>query len=344
MKKYKPNFNDPRTIRRINKSLNWALACLSPTKPKQWSTRKIDSVFGNQGNKLSKMIREQLLTVYDSYYNPEQGRSKTYLLNLQGAQSLGYKIGRQIIPCALHLHQEKIRSADQLWGKQIAQGVFEYQEKSNRLWNDIQNLDNATRKPLFANYGYVHEYDIKSAAPTILYQLAKHSGLTRPVPTVEEYLQDPDQLRTSLANNLGIDRKTAKQLITSRFAGARFGRENSLFKQLNQDTHTHWLLKNDVWFELLSQDIKKIWDAIKKNESCGRMTARTKWSVYFREELRVMRSVHKYLDRTSLRYFHEHDGWRCDSPIDIRELKLHIQKQTGYWIEFDWEVFELDRK
>ena len=141
-----------------------------------------------------------------------------------------------------------------------------------------------------------------------------------------------------------MDRKTAKQLITSRFAGARFGRENSLYFQLGQDPHRLDLLKNDPWFEQLSVDIKKMWDSIKAHEQLGRMNAKTKWGIYFREELCVMRSVHKYLDRTSVRYFHEHDGWRSNTPIDIRELKLHISKQTGYWIDFDWEVFELDRK
>lgn len=338
MTKYTPNWNDPRVKRRINTSLDYAMACLSAEKPKAWGTRHIDHWFGNQGNRLSKMIRQELLKCSNPYYNPLTGKAKQYLLNQPGAVKLADKIGRQIIPCALHLQQEKIRCADRLYGETIASGAFEYTLKSSRLWNDIQNLDNDTRKPLFANYGYVNEYDIKSAAPQILYQLARHSGMTRPTPTVECYLADPTQHRQQLAQYLAVDVKCAKQLITSRFAGARFGQDNSLFQQLNRSWHKHTLLKQDPWFEQLSKDIKKIWDAIKQSESQGRMTARTKWGIYFREELRVMRSVHRYLDKTSVRYFHEHDGWRCDSAIDLRELKLHVKKQTDYWLEFDWEL------
>lgn len=334
MKKYTPNFKDPRTQRRINSSLDWALACLSPSKPKQWSTRKLDSVFGNQGNPLSKMIRQQLLICTDPYYNPEQGQAKKYLLNLQGAQSLGYKIGRQIIPCALHLTREKIASADRLYGATIAQGSFEYKLKSSRLWNDIQNLDNATRKPLFENYGYIHEYDIKSAAPTILYQLVTQYTPTIEIPTIKQYTQDPNYYRQQLAHEIGIDAKTAKRLITARFAGGRFGSQNSLFHELNQSWIYHNRLKQSLWFEQISEELRVLWREIKTSEELGRLSARTKWSVYFREELKVMRSVHRYLDKKSITYFHEHDGWRSTSAVDVRELKLHVKKQTDYWLDF----------
>lgn len=338
MSKYTPNFKDPRTQKRINRSLDYALANLSPTKPKEWSTRQIDRWFGNQGNPLSKMIRQQLLIVNDPYYNPDQGRAKKYLLNLQGAQTLGYKIGRQIIPCALHLGQEKISSADRLYGLQIAQGTFEYTQKSSRLWNDIQNLDNATRKPLFANYGYIHEYDIKSAAPSILSQLALGYNPQLEIPTIKAYTQNPNLYRQQLSEEIGIDVKTAKRLITARFAGGRFGSQNSLMRELNSSWIYHNRLKQSVWFEQISEELRVLWHEIKTSEGLGRLSARTKWGVYFREELRVMRSVHRYLDKNSITYFHEHDGWRSRESVDLHQLKLHVRKQTGYRLEFAKEV------
>ena len=334
MTKYTPNWNDPRTVKRINSSLDYALANLSPTKPKQWSTRHIDRWFGNQGNPLSKMIRQQLLICTDPYYNPEQGQAKKYLLNLQGAQTLGYKINRQIIPCALHLTQEKISSADRLYGAAIQQGKFEYKLKSSRLWNDIQNLDNATRKPLFENYGYIHEYDIKSAAPTILCQLATQCNPQIEIPTIKAYVADPLYYRQQLAEEIGINIAVAKKLITARFAGGRFGSRNSLFQELNCSWIYHNRLKQSLWFEQISEDLRVLWNQIKISEELGRLTARSKWSVYFREELRVMRSVHRYLDKKSITYFHEHDGWRSTSACDVRELKLHVKKYTDYWLDF----------
>ena len=341
MTKYIPNFNDPRVVKRINRSLDYAFANLSETKPKQWSTRHIDKWFGNQGNNLSRMLRQQLLIVADPYYNPLTKTAKKYLLNLDAAINLANKVNRQIIPSALHIQQEKINSADRIFGNEIAQGEFVYKSKSNRLWHDCQNIDNTTRKQLFANYGYVHEYDIKSAAPTLLYQLSRACGLTRSTPTIQQYLTDPEYYRNKLAHDLEVDRKTAKTLITSRFAGARLGTQNSLMQQLNNNRIRYERLKNNEWFDSLTKDIKKMWDAIKLHESTGRLSVRDKWSIYYREELRVMRLVHKFLEQQGIsKSFHEHDGWRSCSAIDIRQLKLSIHKASGYWIDFDYEVFD----
>lgn len=344
MKKYTPNFNDPRVVKRINTSLDYAIACLSPTKPKQWGTRQLDVWFGNQGNPLSKFMRSHLLTITDPYYNPERGVAKKYLLNLQGAQRLGKLIGREIFPCALHITQTQLECANRIYGEQIAQGTFEYRERSNRMWNDIQNLANSTRKPLFANYGYIYEYDIKSSAPNILAQYSRHCGLRKPTPTVDEYLADPTQARLRLEQLLHTDSKTAKQLITSRFAGARFGPKNSIITQLNRNWHQYNTLKQDDWFELLSKDIKLLWDSVRDYQGVTRLNSSAKWNIYFSEELRVMRAVHKYLDKTNVRYFHEHDGWRSTGSCDIHQLKLHIHKTTGYWLDFDEQVYEINRE
>jgi len=344
MKKYNPNFSDPRIQKRINRSLDYAFANLSTTKETQWAKTQIDRWFGQSQNPLSAMIRSELLICSNPYYNPEAGVAKKYLLNATGAAKLCSLVGRKFIPCALHLKMEKFTSADTLYGKTIESGDFQYKLKSNRMWNDIQNLDNATRKPLFANYGYIHEYDIRSAAPTILYQYAKSLGDFRhPLTHLQQYLKDPNQYRQNLSNAIDSDPKTAKRLITSRFAGARFGNSNSIIRELGYNWHQYNRLKANPWFQDLSEEIVQLWKHIKTNTTAGRLTARNKWDIYFSQELRVMRSVHRYMDKLRIKYFHEHDGWRCDTPIDLRELKLHIQKQTGYWIEFDWEVFELDR-
>lgn len=340
MKKYTPNFKDPRVQLRINRSCDLALANLSVTKPTQWATRQIDRWFGQQQNPLSAMIRSELLITADPYYNPDAGIAKKYLLNQSGLIKLAHKVGRNIIPCALHLQTEKNSSARRLYGDQIAKGEFEYKEKSNRLWNDIQNLDNATRKPLFANYGYIYEYDIVSSAPNILTQYAKSVGLIKPTPNIEDYLASPDYYRARLTKLLEtVDAKTAKQLITSRFAGARFGVKNSIIKQLTYNWTAYHRLQSDPWFEEISKEIKIIWDSIKVARGVRRLNSRDKWDIYFSQELRVMRCVHRYMEKRSMRYFHEHDGWRCDTPIDVRELKLNIHKGSGYWLDFDLEIY-----
>ena len=332
MKKYNPNFQDPRVTRRVNTSLDWALACLSPTKPRQWSTRHIDRQFGSQHNPLSKMMRQHLLTTHDIYYNPLTHKSKQYLLNLAGASQLASYVGRDVN--TKNLHSQRCTSADTLYGEQIAQGAFEYTEKSNRLWNDIQFLENDIRKPLFENYGYIHEYDIRTAAPTLLYQLAQQHR-TKPLPAVKDYVDHSREHRQLLSERIGVDVNTAKRLITARCAGARFGAMNAIARELQGRWVAYERLKTDHWFNTVSKEIVEMWSVIKSSEDLPRLTARIKWNIYFREELRVMRSVHSSLNKQGITYFHEHDGWRSREAVDMRKLKLHVNKQTGYWVDFE---------
>lgn len=337
---YKPNFTDPRIIRKATRAWRLASINLHATKPREWYTRHIDTWFGHSSN-LGKWLRGQLLICVDPYYNPERGRAKKYTLNEANWIELGNRLGLIAkVPCVTQIQAARLASADAEYGSQIQLGSFEYELKNNRLWNPIQQLDNAIRKPLFANYGYVNEYDIRSAAPVIITQYARQSGFNRPIHAIEQYLEDPRQFRLDLANRIGVDAKTAKKLITSRFAGAAFGPRNSIKKELGDRWVAYERLKTDSVFAALSEDIVRVWQWIKvQDEITGRFTSRAKWQIYFQEEHRVMSSVHKFLSKNNITYFHEHDGWRCVESVDLYQLRLHVRNATGYSIDFTHEVF-----
>lgn len=342
MTKYTPNIKDPRVQRKLEKAWNYSLANLSQTKPRNWATRRIDVWYGAQSNPLSRWLRDTLLITHNEYYNSLTGKTKSYLLSPTGIETLGQLLNKtnNKTPIQQQIKSARLAAADSVFGEEIKNAAFTYTEKSNRMWNDIQNLSNDVRKPLFANYGYVHEYDIKSCAPTLIKQYAVTCGLTRPTPVLDAYLADPEYHRQRIATLLGVDRKTAKKLITARFAGNKFG-DNSILKDLGGSWLLHNRLKADEWYAVdLPKDIKKLWDIIKHTEHLPRMNGRVKWSVYFREEMRVMRATHQYLEKNNIKYFHEHDGWRCTSCVDLRALKLFIQKKTGYEVDFDYDVYE----
>ena len=339
--KYTPNFNDPRVRRKATHAWRLTSINLHTTKPRQWGTRHIDTWVGHN-SKLSKYLRSQLLTCVDPFYNPEAGTSKKYILNEANWIDLGVRLDLfKNVPCATQLATAKIQAADQVFGKDIAAGDFVYTEKKNRLWHPIQRLDNTTRKPLFANYGYIHEYDIRSAAPTIISQYAQDLT-TKPTPVVDAYVEDPNHYRNQLAADIGVDVKTAKTLITQRFAGAAFGPTNSIARTLDGRWVAYDRLKVHPWYTALTEDITYIWKCVKADEGISqRFTPRLKWNIYFQEELKVMRSVHKYLSKNNIQYFHEHDGWRSTSAVDLYQLKLHVKKHTSYNLDFSYEVFDV---
>ncbi len=343
MEKYKPDYNRKNTRAAVARAIGYATANLSTEKPRRWSSRHMDKWFGHMHKPLGKFLRQTLTVCVDNHYDMMAKKCKSYTLNARGVAHLSNAIGVVVasIPSANDLNEIALDWAKQTYGDTIASGDFEYAEKSGRLWNDIGNLKNAIRKPLFANYGYVNEYDISCAAPNILSQYARQCGMTRPINTIDEYIAHKEEYRNSLADELGVDYSTAKRLINAKFNGARLGARNSIIDILDNNWDAHDKLKHMTWWMLLHKDIKKIWDTIKAEQCVRTLDARTRWQIYFEQELKVMKSVHKYLDKCNIKYFHEHDGWRCNSAVDLHQLKLHVTKSTGYTIYFDYEVFDV---
>ena len=85
---YAPNYNDPRVLSRVKRSLGFALACFSPEKEQEWSTRYIDKYFGQNQNDLSKYLRSILLIETNSRWNKDTGECKKYILNTSGVELL----------------------------------------------------------------------------------------------------------------------------------------------------------------------------------------------------------------------------------------------------------------
>jgi hypothetical protein len=107
------------------------------------------------------------------------------------------------------------------------------------------------------------------------------------------------------------------------------------------------LLKQHEFIQGIRADIRVCWQYIEsslplvtKTNSQGQerkqaMTSNRKWRVYFQLERQVMSAVERYLRESHNRYFLEHDGWSCESPVDIDHLCESVLKNTGFIIQLD---------
>jgi hypothetical protein len=339
---YTPNLNDPRVKKRIRRALGFACSSLSENKGRAWARVELDRHFGTQNHDLSKWLRSKLLVKDSDRYSMDQGLCKQYTLNIEGVLALQelYNVVNIVKFPSVAQVQEIVQNTGIAWAKeqygtQIQSGVFEYKDKSNRLWNDIQRLPTEIRRPLFAEQGYHWEYDIRACAPTLIYQKARNEGMTRPTPTLTAFLEDRQLYRQALSERLDCTEQQAKQIITALFSGAKLGPGNAIADVLNNDMAKLAILKNNTWIKELRKDIKKCWDAIKSSEKSLRLRSRDKWMIYFELERSVMNVVRTELNKLSVRYFLEHDGWRCDSHVNEYDLRLAVKKRTGYSVEFD---------
>lgn len=338
---YQPDFGRKDVRKRAQTALGWACAHLDAVKARPLSKAQITKRLGQAQNPFSSWLREQLLICNDHFYDPDTGEVKKWRLNLNGVALL-----QRMLTATNHSEiEEAINDVGIDWArseyhKTIESGEFEYQEKSDRNWNELQFLRNDVRKPVFDSYGYIYNYDIEAAAPTLILQYARRCGLTRPTPILTDYIENKSLRRRELANRIGVNISVAKKIINARLAGAAMGMDNSIMRELGGNQRSYYLLKNDWWFIQLTKDIKKLWAAIRPYHAVtGRFNSRQKWRIYFKLENTVMTSVKQYLRKNKTRrVFLEHDGWRTDVQVDLYKLQRAIKQQTGYSVRFDEEV------
>ena len=338
---YEPNFNDPRVRARCIKSLTW-VKCYIGLTPKWLSTREIDKHLGNTSRQPGQWLKARLLINEDPHFNWKTGKCKTYYKNSQGVKELDLLLGNPPVAIAPELEQ------------QLVTGNFEYTEKSDRFWNPLQHYPTRVKRPLLAKYGFRHHYDIKAAAPTLIKQYAVRLGMTKTTPAIDLYLNDRTSIRTRIARECDISEKTAKRIINALFQGAPVSHkpDSGLYNLLEGDHSRITWFKEDTYLLELRKDIKTCWDTIKfslpvrtitdKNgvERRASLTSKDKSGVYLNLEKEVLTEVKKFLKRTKNKCFTEHDGWSCESAIDLTELRSQIRSKTGYVIELDWEVWE----
>jgi hypothetical protein len=355
MKKYNPNFNDPRVISRCKQALGFACGVLSETKPQQWSTRHIDIYFGQQRTDISKYLRKTLLICTDNYVRfnipGEKGICKKYILNTNGVRSLreNLKINNiQLYPIVYDLAKQDHQA-------ELESGLFQYKDKSCRLWHPLQRYKKDYRTQILAQAGYIHDYDIECCAPTLILQYAQSCGMDLWLCAINNYLTNKTAIRQQLSQSLELDISVVKEIINALFAGAviSYNSHSDIYKMLNGDQARIECLKQDPFITELKSDIKICWEYIapymsrRRKANTNRLLAispKQKWNVYFDLERVVMSSVRTYLDHNSVRYFLLHDGWSCERELDLEQLRDYVRTNTGYEVKFKHERLEISER
>lgn len=223
---------------------------------------------------------------------------------------------------------------------------FTYNDKSNRWWHPLQNVKSTVRTDVLSDAGLKFHYDIASCAPTLILQHAQHQGMDEYLFGLTDYLKNKNNFREHV-QRIGLieDPSDAKVLINALFCGARLGnnRDFALFHVLHGNRAGIKALQEDARLNQLKADIKTCWDAIEPSlpkifvtsEKTGRtrkkaLSSKRKWGVYFELERTVMSAVREYLKTNGLKFFLIHDGWACDTQLDVVALQEFILQNTGF--------------
>jgi hypothetical protein len=339
---YKPNWNDPRNQKRLASVLEWCADQLHFDDGFYCNSATITKVFGPSGNSFAKYLRDKLLVQYGKYVPGTH--PYTYKIDLGGYESLIPHLNRGQTPMQFTADHYREKYAAQLSGSE----PIEYIEKADRLWHPLINLKRDIKAAVFKGY-LDFDYDISAAAPTILFQLMSQllpdEDMKLAYPAIYHYTQHKQEVRDAVAADTGIEPLLVKKLITGVFNGIHLSPHYTCnaYAWLNYDTDLLNTFKEQEHIKGLIADVKKLWPRLTIFYNLRRafynevkpVDKKKKYSIYFREERRIMDCVRRYLDAQRVYYLLEHDGFRANREIDLLELVQYIKEQTGYEIHFD---------
>lgn len=345
------NTNNKRTRKTIKRALGMTLGMLQEDKPRQLSTRFIDRHFSAQTNTTGCWLRETLL-IKHSNWNMLTGKCIEYTLNPEGVRTV-----KQILDIPQTVNTRHLAIQNRGLGLEWAAQEYdfesvEYQDKSNRLWHPIQNMPKSIRNAYLKTQDLHLQYDIRSAAPSLLYQHSwKYSGGVV-LDTIDHYIHNKDSVRVRLAAEAGLPLQNIKVLINSLFAGAVLGASArfSCWEYCNRDASIIEFLKQHPYIVDLRANIKEMWEYLRpalpittKTLSNGKtrrvqMSPRNKWHLYFGLERSVLNEVRSYLELVGAKYFLIHDAFVTNSlPYGIDDLSMWVEAGSGFCVRFDKE-------
>ena len=363
---YYPNFTDPRVRRRCEIAIDFVEQYIS-NKPKFVSRNQIHKYIGRSNNDLGHYLKTQLLICTNHFYNKDTGVCKQYRKNVDGLAELKRLLFE---PTAIIAKQPL--EFPKILTEQLQSGEFVYNEKSDRWFNPIQSLRRSDRNQALLKFGYKYDYDIESAAPTLLYQYAQKLQIRQQkqlkLPYIEHYLLNKHAIRDKIAKDCGCSSNDVKKAITALFQGAYLSNNSKtwLFYDLGCNHALINKLKLNEDLCALRKDIKAMWKIIARDlketkqikvlrgrdlrefdqiavcdiKKRFRITGRDKARIYRKLEKEIMEVIWRELRKQKIDHLKIHDGWVSRQMCDVAALCDQVLARTGYRIRISAGIID----
>jgi len=301
-------------------------------------------------------IKRNLFKEVDSKYSPGV-KCKGYIVDKEFYLYLKNTLSKEEINIINDTeHQANISATKELYKtyKQELNALkpIEYTEGNDGRYHHIlQGVKRELKsKIIFKDF---NDYDISSAAPTILYQLyhniCKKYNIQynrfNELATIEYYINNKVEVRKDFALQYNIDEEIAKKILNSFFNKAKLAANNHCViytKYLEFDKTKLLKMQQDPFIKTLRRDIGFLWNkiySVMNEEVVKRPNKVKRWYLYFAEERKILAVIDKELAKLTgtknLGYFLEHDGMKVHKryQLDVDNLIEKIYSETGYILD-----------
>lgn len=311
-------------------------------------------------NELGKKFKEALLICVDDSYSNFDGSeyTKKYQVNDRNLAKIVQSATTLMQPaiCVLVFKPEKevnnwvTAYYKKKYAKELAgEKQFNYNDKSYRLWNELQNLTSDDKSEVFGDT-LPFDYDVSTSL--ISHMLGDVQKLDKKFDPKEfhliiEYRDNKKEIRNKVGELLDLPYDSVKELFsyinnngiisTSPFM--------SLMKIVGHDKCKVEVIKKNEFFRRYRRQIKMLWSRwifknnmevwFKDDKERIHIQNKKRYTLYFFNERKLLDVIKSYLDSNGFIYFLEHDGFRSDRSVDLD--KLHSYIRTNLQVEIRLE-------
>ncbi|MBH2072180.1 MAG: hypothetical protein I8H90_25025 [Burkholderiales bacterium] len=332
--KYKPNLNDPRTVRRIKAVLDWCDEMRLYKHARSISQSNLRKVFGNTSQGLGRWTYSNLL-IQQGTYIPAL-RSFSYMLRQDGYEKLHALIG--VRPAT------NIEIARRKFGL-VVDGfqATTYSDEGGRRYAAVQNLPRLLRQELFGGWW---DYDIEASAPTLVFQYATYKchSVSSVLPHVAKLIHEKTWVRTHVASITGLGEQDVKKVVNALFFDAPLVPHSAtaIYRLVDCDELVLSTLKVDPFIMALKAEVKQMWiwacERYRNTEIGVKCANRSLKNSKLRNAIYIMleRCVIDALDEVhgNCPSVLMHDGFMLRQRTDVAELARVVKRKTGLNVQF----------
>jgi len=256
------------------------------------------------------------------------------------------------------LHQDAAgiyaKANNEKWHGYVMHRYCEYE--SGRVYaGGVGNLQNCYRVLREAAMAGLYDIDIKNCHYSILAQMAASHGYQ--CTAIQNYLDDKEPIRRSLAAEFGISVRQAKDALIALIYGAKFSvRAKDALPKIFNDTRLAAKIYQHPKFLALRNDIAGARAVVLKAQTvtlrtiknCRGLTMRLDGSNERQQLAHLLQGVEVEALEAAYRLYPkeivllQHDGFAATCQLDTKRIKAAMLEATGYRLEVEQKTIQVN--
>lgn len=304
-----------------------------------------ENVFG-QGKEI-RVLKDALLIKTGNWVAGK--KFNRYKLNVPELNELLACLNWSGAECMEYFIAQRIDYFEDKYWDELKTGEFKYfrskKKMSSRIYHEIINESKFVRNRLMKKHGYRWQYDLKSAFPTLAFQMMRAFKPRFELPCFSQLVNAPDEMRQFIARHLDVSVPQVKVILSSLLFGAKLSSARNeavlnkcvIYEELDYNLVKWDKLRAMPWIKKFMREIEDVklflWDCFDENKHApSPFAGATGYKrLYFaceQLEAYVRELMSSFIQAKGGRVLKIHDCVVSDLDLDVNELVEWVAEQS----------------